>query len=1368
VSDPNAAVHASLQPSNDNGVTSVLCTENTHACASNSATSAFPKQMGAANYLAASFHSAYNAFPESKGIPQVHDFPMGPNHTKVSERLVKMPTGEKSSSQSKCSADSTASSKRCLTDSLHAFICGKRQSNALTVTKSDEAAVDHSDDFGAFEVNEPDHWSHFYPLKALRSGIPYHLLSLVDKLVVLEYLVDELLSVDWIAAVFSDRYTKLSRSDFLYGSKPSEADIQALRDADGDDHDDFCAVCKESGDVVCCDGCVSVYHKGCVGLSQNCDLPDIWYCPECEYNDPSSFGPLRGGQKSEVDWVFIGDFFVSNHATTFDQRRRELFESKLLAVHGFVFCHNLSDSQSPRLRKDLCFVNPPIQPVLSAKSLQEILYPLGQHFSSKWPMKQVPVTSAVIWSTDNNSDLYEHYFKKRESYDPSLYKNLYFDAPILLESIQRSKQGMAFERSVLSNVATTSKLSDCISPEMGKDRHLVKILTSSTSIFDAQQVIKSSLLNIEDDLENASLLEEFWTSREQKSPNSWKESVKHCASVCRLARLLLKLVDATHVRAFKGGWTHSAIVRSKGAEGKRLRESDIKKDKCSVQEEGLRRYWERGKLCHWTYLVAKSSIFIPGFKKALCVRKTSTKRKGIGRVPKQSSFVNENIVDSADLQTADNLVVKTKPIKESGDSEALNAPADEIGMPFDKLRNRKKLDDFIFPTSLSSALNINPSLGSQMREKMTSLSREAKQLNLREVRWPCAGKKLFDPVGYVPPSVVRRLGRTGGSIFAPFVEYFSLHEVGQVAYFHIWRKRLLQCQSYEDLIKLFRILESYLDQSVCVMITLECFRILHVDLTSCVLLLQTIRQAATFSNLCHAGGGYKANSRQILCTQRDLLTGLDFHLVEGGGDRPRWLSCLEIDLQALITERQSRISRHYRKKESKVKGNPGKLGESIVAASTSDPETQGIMQRASRVVADHIIEMKKLLLQYGKECIPKAELTKLRKVSDELLQNIFVGNFSYIGKRQRSEMITKAEQSVYGKKPVQNSSTPPTGTVTSVVHQAVVGVEPDKNAAAVRTTTSAAELAAGVAPLTTSKYSAHLPNRTNDSLGSVTSDQMALGTPCDWSKQIISQHKDFTRSVYIKYGYKILPTSEMESARQKCVKDLLAIFDVSGINYSTLQTSALIKEAENEVLHDHLNSKMGSHGNSARSVGNQTQVLRQGIPYNEEQRSFPSQVGQVNGTQERNVSMELDDGYSQSTFPVNATFAARGLVNGKRWQEQPITSFLHAASSHYASADRFLSHEQPSSFQYLPMNHPEQFPPVSTAVPAQHLRSLVAPDYGNMAGNEALMSQLWHKPSTSLPSSMYPTQFQQNGAQQHPGQYSGNTHSVGTGNWFYP
>lgn len=48
-----------------------------------------------------------------------------------------------------------------------------------------------------------------------------------------------------------------------------------------DDHMEFCRVCKDGGELLCCDTCTSSYHIHCL----NPPLPEIpngeWLCPRC-------------------------------------------------------------------------------------------------------------------------------------------------------------------------------------------------------------------------------------------------------------------------------------------------------------------------------------------------------------------------------------------------------------------------------------------------------------------------------------------------------------------------------------------------------------------------------------------------------------------------------------------------------------------------------------------------------------------------------------------------------------------------------------------------------------------------------------------------------------------------------------------------------------------------------------------------------------------------------------------------------------------------------------------------------------------------------------------------------------------------------
>jgi len=48
-----------------------------------------------------------------------------------------------------------------------------------------------------------------------------------------------------------------------------------------DDHDTYCRVCKDGGDVILCDFCPLVYHMNCLHPPMK-NLPDgDWKCPIC-------------------------------------------------------------------------------------------------------------------------------------------------------------------------------------------------------------------------------------------------------------------------------------------------------------------------------------------------------------------------------------------------------------------------------------------------------------------------------------------------------------------------------------------------------------------------------------------------------------------------------------------------------------------------------------------------------------------------------------------------------------------------------------------------------------------------------------------------------------------------------------------------------------------------------------------------------------------------------------------------------------------------------------------------------------------------------------------------------------------------------
>eukprot|EP00980_Cylindrotheca_fusiformis_P012564 scaffold3084_cov144-Cylindrotheca_fusiformis.AAC.12 len=145
-------------------------------------------------------------------------------------------------------------------------------------------------------------WPQFEPLKMLRSGVPYHRLSIAHKLDMLEFLIDELLNLGPIAEEFATRQAVSETSPFLYGVLPTKSEFDNLT------NEDECGVCGLEGELLCCDGCICSFHRACIDMSPAETLPDgEWLCPECKVVDPSKFGSLRGGRKSSVDWFHVGE-----------------------------------------------------------------------------------------------------------------------------------------------------------------------------------------------------------------------------------------------------------------------------------------------------------------------------------------------------------------------------------------------------------------------------------------------------------------------------------------------------------------------------------------------------------------------------------------------------------------------------------------------------------------------------------------------------------------------------------------------------------------------------------------------------------------------------------------------------------------------------------------------------------------------------------------------------------------------------------------------------------------------------------------------------------------------------------------------------
>ena len=127
------------------------------------------------------------------------------------------------------------------------------------------------------------------------------------------------------------------------------------------------------------------------------------------------------------------------------------------------------------------------------------------------------------------------------------------------------------------------------------------------------------------------------------------------------------------------------------------------------------------------------------------------------------------------------------------------------------------------------------------KQKIPGLEKLLKGQYAIEGIWPIAGRRVFPTIGNISPrgkynsysrehkilkhfeltespcasrAEMRRIARNAGSAIGANLSYHTSHEVAQVSYGHIWRKRVELCDRFEELLFLMRILESSLDRDV--------------------------------------------------------------------------------------------------------------------------------------------------------------------------------------------------------------------------------------------------------------------------------------------------------------------------------------------------------------------------------------------------------------------------------------------------------------------------------------------------------------------------------------------------------------------------
>lgn len=94
-------------------------------------------------------------------------------------------------------------------------------------------------------------------------------------------------------------------------------------DQEDDEHQEFCRVCKDGGELLCCDSCPSAYHTHCLNPPLT-DVPDgDWKCPRC------GCPPLKAKVAKVLTWRWTETEVINKDKNGKDEvvkhRRREFF-----------------------------------------------------------------------------------------------------------------------------------------------------------------------------------------------------------------------------------------------------------------------------------------------------------------------------------------------------------------------------------------------------------------------------------------------------------------------------------------------------------------------------------------------------------------------------------------------------------------------------------------------------------------------------------------------------------------------------------------------------------------------------------------------------------------------------------------------------------------------------------------------------------------------------------------------------------------------------------------------------------------------------------------------------------------------------------
>ncbi|KAA0724613.1 PHD finger protein 21A BHC80a BRAF35-HDAC complex protein BHC80 [Triplophysa tibetana] len=116
---------------------------------------------------------------------------------------------------------------------------------------------------------------------------------------------------------------------------------------DGDIHEDFCTVCRRSGQLLMCDTCSRVYHLDCLDPPLKNIPKGMWICPKCQDKVKSSTTLGRSGQVAQQCSQVLREFLLQ----ILKKEEAIPWPGTLAIVHSYIAYKEAKEEEKQKLMK---------------------------------------------------------------------------------------------------------------------------------------------------------------------------------------------------------------------------------------------------------------------------------------------------------------------------------------------------------------------------------------------------------------------------------------------------------------------------------------------------------------------------------------------------------------------------------------------------------------------------------------------------------------------------------------------------------------------------------------------------------------------------------------------------------------------------------------------------------------------------------------------------------------------------------------------------------------------------------------------------------------------------------------------------------